>query len=255
MILGFRCPEGKGNVSFRECLRCAASQKQPCQYDYPILSAMQVNLNHNKGISVSSLLNCLRKVVLEAREDIYLDPSQLYFAFRGQLFHSVIAQAQKQDAVVEQRFERFLAGITLTGHPDVVYPRHRKLVDYKSTRRVPREDEPYASHALQVNLYRYLVEPVYRIDDLEIVYFDMSEVKRVKVKPMDNRVLVAWLIPRIEKLKTGLQGGPLPERADSEGVWQCNGYCPFSELCWPEGVPTASELKRIEQEQEERIEV
>lgn len=252
MIVGFHCPAGKGSLSFRECLRCAAAQKQPCQYDYPILSSMQVNLRHNKGISVSSLLNCLRKVVLQAREDIYLDPGQLYFAFRGQLFHAVIARAQQQDAVVEQRFERFLAGITLTGHPDVVYPSHRKLVDYKSTRRIPKEDEPYANHGLQVNLYRYLVEPVYRIDALEIVYFDMSAVKRVKVQVMDHRALVAWLIPRIEKLKTAFQGGPLPEKADSESVWQCNGYCPFAELCWPEGVPTPAQLKR--QEQKEPVE-
>ena len=247
MIKGFCCPDGKGNLPFEECLACAASHENACQFDYPILAGMHRNLREEDGISVSSLLNCLRKVVLQVRNDVYLDPKQLYYAFRGQLFHAVIAQAQEKGAVVEQRFERTIAGITLSGHPDVIYPEQKKLVDYKSTKRIPKKDTPYANHGTQVNLYRYLVAPQYEIDQLEIVYFDMSEVKRVKVEVMSTPALMGWLVPRLKKLKEALEGGKLPERADSEGVWQCNGYCSFSEFCWPNGVPKPWELKRREE--------
>lgn len=122
MIKGFRCVDGNGDLPFEDCLSCAASHTNDCQFDYPILAAMQRNLRDEAGISVSSLLNCLRKVVLEVRNDVYLDPTQLYYAFRGQLFHAVIAQAQADGAVCEEKFERVIAGITLSGHPDVIYP-------------------------------------------------------------------------------------------------------------------------------------
>ena len=196
---------------------------------------------------MSSLLNCLRKVVLEVRKDVYLDPRELYYAFRGQLFHAVIAQAQADGAICEESFERTVAGIILSGHPDVIYPEHRKLVDYKSTRRIPKDDIPYANHGIQVNLYRYLVMPQYQIDKLEIVYFDMSNVKRVNVEVMDARKLMGWLVPRLKKLKIALEGGKLPEKVDSQGVWQCDGYCPFTKICWPKGVPKPWELKRKEE--------
>lgn len=181
------------------------------------------------------------------RNDVYLDPRELYYAFRGQLFHAVIAQAQADGAICEERFERTVAGITLSGHPDVIYPQQRKLVDYKSTRRIPKDNVPYANNGIQVNLYRYLVAPQYQVDHLEIVYFDMSNVKRVSIPVMDSRTLMGWLVPRLKKLRAALDGGRLPERVNSEGVWQCDGYCPFPRLCWPKGVPKPWELKKREE--------
>lgn len=248
MIRGFRCPEGKGDLPFQQCLECAATHENTCQFDYPILSCMYRNLRKGDGITVSSLLNCLRRVVLQARQDVYLDPKNLYFAFRGQLFHTVISQAHDEEAVVEQRFERTIAGITLSGHPDVIYPQKRKLVDYKSTKRIPKNDTPYASHGTQVNLYRYLAKPQYKIDKLEIVYFDMSNVKRIKVPLMNTNSLMSWLVPRLKKLKRAFDGGELPERVKSDGLWQCDGFCHFTEVCWPEGVPKPEELRKQEEE-------
>jgi CRISPR/Cas system-associated exonuclease Cas4 (RecB family) len=253
MIKGFHCPEGRGALPFERCLECAASHQNPCQFDYPILAAMRRNLREEEGISVSSLLNCLRKVVLQVRNEVYLDPRELYYAFRGQLFHAVIAQAQAEGAVCEERFERRVAGITLSGHPDVIYPQQRRLVDYKSTRRIPKEDTPYANHGIQVNLYRYLAAPRYPVDQLEIVYFDMSSVKRVGVEVMGTASLMGWLVPRLKRLRAALDGGRLPERVSSDGVWQCQGYCPFTRLCWPKGVPTPWELKKREEARTEAI--
>lgn len=247
MIKGFHCPEGKGDLFFDDCLKCAASHKNTCQFDYPILAAMHQNIRKGEGISVSSLLNCLRKVVLQIRNDFYLNPRELYYAFRGQLFHAVIAQAQASGAICEKRFERTVAGVKLSGHPDVIYPGCKKLVDYKSTKRIPKDNTPYASHDIQVNLYRYLVVPQYQIDNLEIVYFDMSSVKRINVEVMESKKLLGWMVPRIMKLKIAFDGRKLPERVGSDGLWQCDGYCPFTKLCWPKGVPKPRELKEHEE--------
>jgi len=244
MIVGFRCPQGKGDLPFEECLRCGTSHSNSCSFDYPILASMYQSLRKEEGISVTSLLNCLRKIVLQVRNDVYLDPRQLYYAFRGQLFHSIIAQAQQEGAIVEQRFEREIEGILLCGHPDVIYPNQKKIVEYKSTRRVPKDEMPYANHGIQLNLYRYLVKPDFKIDQLEIVYFDMSRVLRMAIPVMDEAQLLEWLVPRLKKLKAALDSGELPEKVEGEGLWQCEGYCPFTNYCWPKGVSKLRDLRR-----------
>lgn len=77
----------------------------------------------------------------------------------------------------------------------------------------------------------------------------MSDFKRVKVPIMSTSQLMGWLVPRLKKLKEALEGGKLPEKVDSEGIWQCNGYCPFTKFCWPKEVPKASELKKRKKNQ------
>lgn len=246
MIKGFSCPI-LAKVSFEECLSHAASHPDECPFTYPILLGMVNNIRGEvEGISVTSMLNCLRKVVLEQRRDIYLDPAQLYFAFRGQLFHAIVQAAQIEGCICEQRFKRQVAGITISGQPDVIYPEHKKLVDYKSTRRVPKRDEPYANHTMQVNIYRWLVAPLYQIDNLEIVYLDMSTVKRISVPVLGFRKVVPFIIGRAKVLKRGLEGGRLPARVGPDGLWQCNGYCEFTSFCWPKGVPTRQQLRERE---------
>ena len=247
MITGFICCT-LGQCSFEECLEAATSHPTECKFTYPILAAMVKSLKREATeITVTRLLTCLRKVVLEKREAIFVRPDELYYTFRGQLFHSLIADNQAPGSVVETRFSREIAGITISGQPDVIYPDQKKLVDYKSTRRVPSRKEPYETHAMQVNIYRWLIAPVYPIDKLEIVYLDMDTVKRLAVSVMDLRRVAAFVSVRTRVLKRGLDGGTLPARVGPDGLWQCNGYCYFTKFCWPKGVPTPDELAQSEQ--------
>ena len=105
-IIGFDCPH-KGKVSFDFCLADAATHRQPCQFAYPILRGMVQNeRKHREGIHVTSLLNCLRQVVLDHRHPQYIFPEQTYWAFRGQLAHAIVELAQTENAVVERQFVR-----------------------------------------------------------------------------------------------------------------------------------------------------
>ena len=52
-------------------------------------------------------------------------------------------------------------GLLISGQPDLVYPEQALLLDYKTTKYLPKE--PYATHALQLNAYRWLLWPQYRI--------------------------------------------------------------------------------------------
>jgi CRISPR/Cas system-associated exonuclease Cas4 (RecB family) len=160
------------------------------------------------------------------------------------MFHQIASGIELDECVVEQRFKRDVAGITISGQPDLIVPRLRKLYDFKTARRIPKKGKTYAQHRLQVNIYRWLVLPHHAIDELELVYMDMSEVLRVPVKVMDLHKLMGWLVPRVKTLKAAFEGGKLPDRVGPEGLWQCNGYCSFTERCWPRGVPAPAELGR-----------
>lgn len=253
-IRGFACPYGQGDVSFEQCLEHSRSDPPECRFTYPILAGIVANLRGEmEEVTVTQVLNCLRKPVLERRHEVYLDPRQLYYAFRGQMFHQIAAGVDLEECVVEQRFRRPIAGIMLSGQPDLIVPRLRKLYDFKTTRRIPRDGRPYAQHAIQVNIYRWLALPHHQIDQLEIVYLDMSDVLRVPVEVMPARQVVSWLWPRVKKLRAALDGGRLPPRVGPEGLWQCKGYCSFTDHCWPKGVPTSEELRRKEEARRKAI--
>ena len=245
MHKGFRCPYGQGDIDFAGCLEHSKTDPPECAFVYPVLAGIVNNIRGEmEEITVTQLLNCLRKVVLEREHDFYVEPGQLYYAFRGQMFHQIASGIELDECVVEQRFKRDVAGITISGQPDLIVPGLRKLYDFKTARRVPKKGRTYAQHQLQVNIYRWLVLPHHPIDELELVYMDMSEVLRVPVKVMDLHKLMGWLVPRVKTLKAGLEGGSLPDKVGPEGLWQCNGYCSFTERCWPRGVPQPAELGR-----------
>jgi CRISPR/Cas system-associated exonuclease Cas4 (RecB family) len=244
MIKGFRCSCGEA-VPFAVCLERARTHPDDCPFVYPILKGMVNGIGIRgevEGISVTTMLSCLRKSALERRHDAYVDPKQLYHAFRGQLFHALAELGRPEGCIVEKRFARTIAGLTISGQPDLIWPEHRLLIDFKSTRRRPPR-EPYPHHALQVNLYRWLIEPVHEVDRLEIVYMDMDGARRLPVPLMEPRKVTATLVARARSLGGALNGGELPSRAGPDGLWQCS-WCPFPARCWPEGIPTADELRR-----------
>jgi CRISPR/Cas system-associated exonuclease Cas4 (RecB family) len=254
MLKGFHCPYGQGDISFADCLEHSKTDPPECGFVHPILAGIANNIRGEmEEITVTQLLNCLRKVVLDRRHDHYTEPQQLYYAFRGQMFHQIAAGIELDGAVVEKRFKRELAGITISGQPDLIVPHLRKLYDFKTAKKVPTKGRVYANHGLQVNIYRWLVLPHHDIDQLELVYMDMSEVKRVPVEVMDVRKLMGWLTPRLKKLKASLDGRGLPPRTGPDGLWQCKGYCSFTERCWPKGVPSAAALKHREEKAREIV--
>lgn len=238
-IVGFDCPY-KGKVTFDFCLADAATHTQPCQFTYPILKGMVVGEQKPRtGIHVTSLLNCLRKVALDQRHEVYEVPEQMYWRFRGQLSHAIMALAQTDGAVAETTFTRTAGDITIVGTPDVIYPDKGLLVDYKTTAMLPKNG-PYAHHALQVNIYRWLVQPYYRVDRMDIIYLDMKGTARWTAPVMELDEVEDFVLSRARLLQRALDGGELPSQVEEQGRWQCRGYCPFSHHadCWgPLGPP------------------
>ena len=77
MIKGFRCCCGE-SVAFADCLERSRTHPADCPFVYPILQGMVNGIRGEvEGISVTSMLGCLRKAALDRRHDAYVDPRQL----------------------------------------------------------------------------------------------------------------------------------------------------------------------------------
>ena len=48
-----------------------------------------------------------------------------------------------------------------------MYPEQSLILDFKTTKYLPKE--PYATHSLQLNAYRWLLWPRYKVLNLEVV--------------------------------------------------------------------------------------
>lgn len=243
MIIGFKCVKDQSLMSFDDCLDCSLTYENPCQFSYPILKGIYENIQNRDYLSVTSIIGCLRNTYLEMTHEIYVSPESLYWLFRGNIAHLVIDDYQPPDAISEKTFEREFEGVTLRGTPDniIILPEQKKIIDYKTTARIPFFNNPYSNHKLQLNLYRWLIAPEYRIDKLEVQYLDMKNVKKLEAKLMSFEEVEDYLFQRLLPLKDAIDSGNCPPKppADSKDRWQCNGYCNVADLCeayWKEEI-------------------
>jgi CRISPR/Cas system-associated exonuclease Cas4 (RecB family) len=150
MFKGFICEISNEKIAPDDCLTCSHRRnvkgKNHCTFTPPIIRGIIENSQPRKlrGYSVTELIGCPRRVVLKEREDYWLKPSSAYWAFRGSLTHSIIEQYHNgKSDIIEQRFYAELGGMLVTGQPDMVYGDDRHLVDYKTTKRVPKSQKRY----------------------------------------------------------------------------------------------------------------
>jgi len=177
----FQCQATGDFVSPQSCIQCACHGALPgCHMTAPtlrgILSNMrpddpgelaQALLSNRLGtsfgspLSVTTVLSCPRKWRLKIEYDYGEKPSNLFWAFRGQIAHEIAAHySDASQNLVEERLS-FLAKpdvmpaeinshvalsgdqVVISGQPDVVYLERGHLMDYKSTKAVPKTWKTY----------------------------------------------------------------------------------------------------------------
>lgn len=211
----------------------------------------QVTKERPEGISVTQLLGCPRKVVLEKQNDWFSHPLENWPALRGTIVHSMLEQVEGDRTMVEERYEKEYKGVTLSGQPDSVRVlgsgKRRLIRDWKSTNKLPYYDNAYPSHRLQTNIYRWLMELDPRFTEIEIVYVSMDGVKPIPLKKggttkygrqIENQVMTdeaveAYLDKRLLPLAEQLTSGtPLPYHlVDEDDLWNCQ-FCPVKDKCY-----------------------
>jgi len=145
MIVGVECQNGKGQVSFEDCLLCAREGPQ-CDFSYPLIHGIWKGLRDWVGITVTTLLGCPLEKHLSWQNDVYAPLESLMWAFRGQLFHELMeihGQKEAEDAIVEVRQSRVITidgdEVEISGQPDLVIPSRGVIRDHKTTRSIPRD--------------------------------------------------------------------------------------------------------------------
>ena len=149
---GFVCELNDNRVSPEACLACSHERqvtgRNTCHFPPPIIAGI-VESNRPRdlmGYSATELIGCHRRVALKEQVDYWVKPSQAYWAFRGQLGHAIVEShsGNGHRVIAEERFYAEVAGMLITGKPDVIYPDDRLLVDYKTTKSVPKDRKRYA---------------------------------------------------------------------------------------------------------------
>jgi hypothetical protein len=256
------CSAGKGELPISECLACALSSgRPPCGYDYALLKSMFASdqkSDRAKEIHVTDLTGCIRKAWYTK-----VDPTPEYVhekltRWMGSHMHGIV---EGSDTYLDSELPLSADGIV--GTSDVVY-KDGRVLDFKFTRWMYLDKLPYGSHALQVNVYGWMLRQMGRpVRRLQIQYIDASgptKCRSCKVPVrMTNGALVcpkcmallrnahlgAYLIDvpvlsdsevleaiqeRKETLENAIALGLAPER---EPGFLC-GYCASYERCQPD---------------------
>lgn len=143
---GFLCEANGEPVAPPACLACARRGALPgCQMTAPVVKGILDGLRPDDfGLTVTTLLGCARKERLKQEVPYHLRPSETWWAYRGQLMHGVAAAFAEADgqalAEVRLSMQVVLDGRTveISGQPDLVLLDRGHLIDFKTTKSVPR---------------------------------------------------------------------------------------------------------------------
>lgn len=154
MFKGFICEATGNRIDPQSCLDCARKGALPgCDMTTAVITGIMANLKPegtNRELTITTLLGCARKARLKQETDYYLKPSEAWWAFRGQLFHAGLARYAEEADISEERFLMLVETSTgklveISGQPDLVIVdrANQRLLDYKTTNRLPADWKTY----------------------------------------------------------------------------------------------------------------
>jgi len=259
------CSGGLGVMEHQDCLAHALKLRgaQACGFDYVLLKAMFGSSQRDKRASeihVTDLTGCIRKAWYDKLNPTPEYPHEALTRWLGTATHEA---AEVNDDHVQSEVPVSHMGII--GTADIVYEDGR-LVDTKTTRWLYPDKVPYSSHALQVNIYAYLLRKQgKKVKSLQIQYIDMSGPTKCRkcrmtvrydpaaqefacpqcgsvpkgshlgavlceVPLFSDREVEEQFVRRLEDLKAAIESSMAPER---EPGYLC-GYCASLEVCRPD---------------------
>jgi CRISPR/Cas system-associated exonuclease Cas4 (RecB family) len=202
MIKGIVCPKRKGIFTIRECLECAESGENPCDYTASIIRSM-IKERMDEEIHVTDLTVCPRQKILKRKLDYLEKLENLFFKFRGTGLHLAVEFHSTKNLLTEYDVQLPLHNEKIVGRIDEIDIKNKILRDYKTTADFPFH--PYEAHKKQVNLYKYIYEKTHNdsIRRLELVYISMRGVKKFNVDIEDDVEIKNFIINRIKAIQEG----------------------------------------------------
>lgn len=222
-LAGFLCQANPTvKVSFEDCLECARSGENPCDFTPEMLKAMVDGGNRGTEIHATSLNTCLRQTALQLRIPFWAKPSDYWLILMGRLVHKGLEHWREPNSIIERVFTRVVAGLKIVGQPDAIYPKLKLIRDWKKPKSFPRQAKLW--HEQQLNIYRWLLAPEIEVDKLEVVYFG-GEPRRFAVPTWPMAQTDAWIKERASVLAPALRPDNGPDHLPPAEGGITPGFC------------------------------
>jgi hypothetical protein len=292
MQIGVKC--ARGLVTHDECRKCAHNPLRPCMLTPDVLEELRAkddDRHHDPdSFSPTYLLDCDRKAGLIVEADHYIDVEDAWPLVRGQMVHALMESKEYPGTIGVIREMVFMTEVPTRygvkkfyGQPDLIVVKRKettghplgaqettyyvKIVDYKSKSDIGHDlVAPIKEHAMQINMYRWVVERELAkhlkrnvrivVDELEIFYADMKKPRRftsagklqtrgkmltrsprtyatldlepLPMWPIED--IEAWVVRKIEEKISSMYEELAPVLPE-EDRWRC-AKCPVREVCY-----------------------
>ena len=189
--------------------------------------------------SVTNIVGCQRKSFYkelgiekeELLEDVTLE--RMWSTVRGDLLHQMTHAYKWREMDMEYyvplRDKRIA---TLVGRLDMYDWKEKTIIDLKTTKmvkwQIKRGFIPRLEHILQVQCYATMFSQYVPVENLNIVYVDMSDIVTYKIKKRD---LSKWIKTRIQEIEDAISKNKVP-KGEVSGLCQ---FCRYQTKCFNDG--------------------
>ncbi len=191
--------------------------------------------NYKSRYSVTELVGCQRKSLYKQQgipqEELLADTTleSMWATVRGDLLHNMTYAYKWREMDMEYYVPLDNGKIaTLAGRLDMYDWKTKTIIDLKTTKFVRWQIKqgflPKPEHILQLQCYDTMFSEYMPVENLNIVYADMSDIVTYKVQKRD---LSEWIKTRVQEIENAKNGETIP---NGEVSGLCK-YCKYQTTC------------------------
>ena len=191
--------------------------------------------DYTSRYSVTELVGCQRKSLYKQQgipqEELLADTTleSMWATVRGDFLHNMTYAYKWREMDIEHYVPLDNGKIaTLAGRLDMYDWKTKTIIDLKTTKFVRWQIKqgflPKPEHILQLQCYDTMFSEYVPVENLNIVYADMSDIVTYKVQKRD---LTKWIKTRIQEIESAKNGETIP---NGEVSGLCK-YCKYQTKC------------------------
>jgi CRISPR/Cas system-associated exonuclease Cas4 (RecB family) len=195
--------------------------------------------NHKSRYSVTELVGCQRKSLYKQQgiphEELLGDTTleSMWATVRGDFLHNMTYAYKWREMDVEHYVPLKNGKVaTLAGRLDMYDWKTKTIIDLKTTKFVRWQIKqgflPKPEHILQLQCYNTMFSQYMPVENLNIVYADMTDIVTYKVEKRD---LTDWINSRIQEIEDAKENNTV---LNGETSGLCK-YCKYQTKCFDAG--------------------
>ena len=197
------------------------------------------NYNPKSRYSVTELVGCQRKSLYKqqgiSQEELLSDTTleNMWATVRGDFLHNMTYAYKWREMDIEHYVPLDNGKVaTLAGRLDMYDWKTKTIIDLKTTKFVRWQIKqgflPKLEHILQLQCYDTMFSEYIPVENLNIVYADMSDIVTYKVEKRD---LTNWIKTRVQEIEDAKEENTIPN-GETSGLCK---YCKYQTKCFDDG--------------------